>query len=183
MLSTSSIFLFHSFSGPCVLPQAFRPKRLINAQSTQPLRWLLTSIFVSVMKKVIDWREKSGQGVRNKAGCEPYPWSARRSGHTLPPSVQSFHFTGFLCACVLLHTALSQGQQCMLKCLSATGIDWFPSCVTASSHLKKKKAKSEHIMAFKPQKTVRFLLHPWGRGLRTVKTRQTKTGLLFNESG
>lgn len=134
VLSTSSLFLFHSFSGSRVRPQVFRPKWLINAQSTQPPCWLLTSIFVSAMKKVTDWIEKSGQGVRNKAGCEPYTWSGHRSGHTLPPSVQSFYFTSFLCISVLLHIALSQGEQCMLKCLSATGIDWFPSCVTASSY-------------------------------------------------
>lgn len=134
VLRTSSLFLFHSCSGSRVPPQGFRPKQLVNAQSAQPPCWLLTSVFVSAMKKVTDWIEKSGQGVRNNAGCEPYTWCAHRSGHTLPPSVQSFYFTSFLCISVLLHTALSQGQQCMLKCFSATGIDWFPSCVTASSY-------------------------------------------------
>ena len=107
VLCISFLFLFHSFSNSCVLPQVFRAKWLINAQSTQSLCWLVNSIFVSVMKKVTDWIEKSRQGVKNKAGCEPYTWSGRWSQHTLLPSVQCFFFTCFLCISVLLHTALS----------------------------------------------------------------------------
>lgn len=107
VLCISFLFLFHSFSDSCVLPQVFRAKWLINAQSTQPLCWLVNSIFVSVMKKVTDWIEKSRQGVKNKARCEPYTWFSRWSGHTLLPSIQWFLFTCFLCISALLHTALS----------------------------------------------------------------------------
>lgn len=93
------------------------------------------------------------------------------------PILQAFCALAFCCTQPWARGSSACWNACLLQALTDFLHVWLPALI------KKKKAKSEHIMAFKPQKTDRFLLHPWGRGLRTVKTRQTKTGLLFNEPG
>lgn len=139
----------------------FRPKWLINARSTQPLCWLVNTISVSVMRKVTDWTENLDRVLEIKQDVSHTlgPVAGQDTPCCLLPSAQYFLFTFLICISVLWHTALSQTVQCVVRCLSATGVTWFPSCATAA--LGKKRLTQSTSESPNSRRVLGSFPHAW----------------------
>lgn len=64
-----------------------------------------------------------------------------------------------ICISVLWHTALSQTVQCVVRCLSATGVTWFPSCATAA--LGKKRLTQSTSESPNSRRVLGSFPHAW----------------------